>query len=427
MVEHYETNPDWAEVTAMSLISTLAGRRYYIKTDKSEMTFLNTMFIGIAPSRYGNKSVSLTFIREVLSQIDAVDLKLPSIKMSSIEGLIGILEDRPYGLIYEDEVASSFLERDYKKGMDEFLSQLYDGYIDGRITKKHGLVKGFETYTNFIGAGSLIFFKKVSNSMFEQGLGNRILWVRWGDIERSLTQINADKKRLGFNDIVNFFVKLFNEQDHMTPRICMEFAPNSLSLLVAKAREYDKIAMKLDEYNAVRGVYAESNLYMRKFAALRAISQGREGITVKDVTWAIIKMEFFINQFKTIISEWSGAIGMQPLKTNKTMLDNIMVNATMLSEDHDNFQFGNLLAVCNIQNSDLHKTLSTLIESERLVELSKSQKETIPKDKRNGWSRVSSKVYSLDLEKYPNELIPEDFGLSKDEMEQAQKEMEKFT
>lgn len=400
MVEFYSSNYEWAEATALSLLSTLIGKSRYIRTNIAGNTYLNMMFVGLAPSRYGNKSVSLKFVRHILAALDEAYLQLPSIKQSSIEGLIELFSEQPYGLLFEDEVAASFIEKQYKFGMGEFLSQLYDGYIDGRYTKKDKLVEGREVYVNFIGAGSLIFFRNVSDELFTQGLGNRILWMRWGDVARTYDVVNNDVFTKGMDYLRKRLNPISDPSANSSEGAELKFTSNAINLIISQSKKYDADAMKISEYDNKRGVYAEAALHIRKLSALRAIGDGKGEVDIEHVKWAITKMSYFIKQFSNVVDEWNEIKGSQPHKNEKTQLDTIMNVAHSLSGEYDNFKFGDWSDLVKLGYTKFNDFVSALVESGKVIELSDEQKQSIPRKERNGWKAVNARVFSTNVVKY---------------------------
>lgn len=57
------------------------------------------------------------------------------------------------------------------------MSNAWDGYVEGTSTIQRGDEGDFDCYVSLYGAGSYMFLKLLDLEFFQQGLGNRVLWI----------------------------------------------------------------------------------------------------------------------------------------------------------------------------------------------------------------------------------------------------------
>ena len=161
-------------------------------TDKMGAVVPSLWFFLITKTGTG-KSPPLATVRKVLRDYDG---KLLGPARFTVEGLTAHITgkktkadvDEPdddvlphtHLAIVRDEM-SSLLEdrtkRTYLSGMDEFLSELWDGYLQGYRTRGHYSEGNVPVYITLFGAASHRFLRILDEAFFEQGIGNRPLWI----------------------------------------------------------------------------------------------------------------------------------------------------------------------------------------------------------------------------------------------------------
>ena len=70
-------------------------------------------------------------------------------------------------------------KKDYNIDLIEFLSQLYDGTVEKRYTRKAKLEQILGCYICFLGATTPYLYEVLDADVFIQGLGNRIMYDYW--------------------------------------------------------------------------------------------------------------------------------------------------------------------------------------------------------------------------------------------------------
>ncbi len=171
---------DWAEDIAISMVSTFSYNAHlYTRQGKIRP---NLWFLYIGASRIAFKTLPLkAFYIPVLNYFKEnhnIDLFLPT--SFSFEGLVECLsKTQKRGVIIRDEFSVFLKGKDYLPDMMEFLSQLYDGFVQRRYTRKEKLEVAQGFYVNLIGTSTDYLYKVMKPEYFMQGLGNRFLYTLW--------------------------------------------------------------------------------------------------------------------------------------------------------------------------------------------------------------------------------------------------------
>src|SRR5579862_4148050 len=86
--------------------------------------------------------------------------------------------------------------------MEEFLSELWDGFLESYHMRSFSEEGNLKVYVPFIGASSYKFLHYLTDEMFEQGLANRFLWidepVKFKKLERKFFFGGADMEFRNF-------------------------------------------------------------------------------------------------------------------------------------------------------------------------------------------------------------------------------------
>lgn len=181
-----DVNPTWAEMNALVTLSTLCRNTVIIEREKPMR--LNIMALNIGPSGI-KKSLPMTgFTLPIIEGIGCCvekDLILPS--RSSVEGMIKYLGEEKdnkklncdHGAIIRDEFSGLFRElrnKDWQSDGMEFISEMYDGIFQKRVTVKGGTLRVPHFYGTLISCSTPYFVSSMDYNFFIQGTGNRFLW-----------------------------------------------------------------------------------------------------------------------------------------------------------------------------------------------------------------------------------------------------------
>ncbi|MEM2271996.1 MAG: hypothetical protein QXP56_04930 [Archaeoglobaceae archaeon] len=238
-----------------------------------------------------------------------------------MEGLIEYLSQHAEGIIIRDEVSSFFKElqgsKSYLPDLPEIMSQLYDGTVQKRYTRKAKLEKVLNCYINFIGASTPYLYDVMDMCDFIQGVGNRILWEVWKKQENHSFTLFPERKFLEERDarIDEFAEKLVKLRNSMFTQL--EPDPNVKSQIDRFKSEWDmkahEIAQK-DVRDLRCGYYARVGELCIKLAGLYTISRlwevlpssrlGEVLITQQDFERAKSRMEHYIQQFEQLLVDW---------------------------------------------------------------------------------------------------------------------------
>ena len=204
LVEQTDTNYDWAESIATSVLSTVLGSRRYLYTKQGAVK-MNLFFLYIGPSGLAKKSLPMTnFGQPLIEKYDelmgysAMDppkrTELP--RRFSLEGMISYLnEENQEGLLWKDEFTSMFKEanKEYMSGLIEFVSELVDGRLGARYTNKNKLQLPQDVYVNVIAATTPYIYDVISNDFFLQGTGNRVLYLIYDGKYKAQDIVDTEK------------------------------------------------------------------------------------------------------------------------------------------------------------------------------------------------------------------------------------------
>jgi len=181
ILEGIPTNANWAECIALGVLSASMGYERFISTSIGRLR-LNVWCLNIGPSGFAYKTAPLKEIAIPVLIKMSEKLSYPILLPSrySIEGLIEYMaKGYSWGIIIRDEFTGLFKEtsKDYLRDIMEFLSELYDGTIQKRYTRKAKLEEAVNVYVTLLGATTPYLFKIMRPDFFMQGTGNRILYI----------------------------------------------------------------------------------------------------------------------------------------------------------------------------------------------------------------------------------------------------------
>jgi hypothetical protein len=216
-LKRFPFNPMWARALGTTLTSA-AAHKLVIK-DKKGPVRANIFFTYIGSSGIGYKSPPLRMTREILSEFDKKKLSptkfTPQGFTEYVEGTSGEVRGKksrkeipphPVNVILRDEISELLgeLRSPHLAEMKQYMSKLWDGWIEGYYTRKAQFEGGIPVYVSLCAAGSTDFYDLLEESFFTQGLGNRILWVT----ETKIKPTRQDEEEFFFPDEDVEFEKL---------------------------------------------------------------------------------------------------------------------------------------------------------------------------------------------------------------------------
>jgi len=152
ILDRIPTQPEWAEAIAITVLSTAVGpdRKLPDRIGKLE---LNTWFLMIGPSGIAYKSAPLKYIvtPTLIKMTEFIDYPIILPHRWSIEGLIEYMaKGFNVGIIVRDEFTGLFKEthKQYLLDAMEFMSELYDGTLKKRYTRKAKLEEVMNVYVS---------------------------------------------------------------------------------------------------------------------------------------------------------------------------------------------------------------------------------------------------------------------------------------
>lgn len=181
ILEHVPTNKDWAESVAINVFNTVLGKDIEIHTQIGKLN-TNLFFLCIGPSGLAQKTNPLKYYALPTLTRYGEETQLEPILPSrfSVEGMIEYLSTtQSVGIIIRDEFSSVFKDKgkSYIADILEFFSELYDGLLQKRYTRKAKLEHTANVCVSLLGATPPYVFTLMDLNFFVQGTGNRILYI----------------------------------------------------------------------------------------------------------------------------------------------------------------------------------------------------------------------------------------------------------
>ena len=337
------TNPDWAESVAVNILNAAIGNNVHIWTKYGEM-YSNLFFLNIGASGLAHKTVPIKnfAIPTLIRYGELTDTKpiLPS--RFSVEGMLEYLpNNQSVGLIIRDEFSSIFKDarKQYIADILEFLSELYDGTIQKRYTKKAKLEETLDVCVSFTSATTPYIFDLIDLNFFLQGTGNRFLYI-WSEpkippktTKSFFMQIEDRVERL--EEMERFAERLakirnaitrkydFLQPAYFQPELLMKFRDE----MSFKCKQlFEKDPKGIDHSYLSR--MAEMAI---KLSAIKAISMAEERLPsleiqffpvhATNVKWAIDKVRKHIKYFEDVKTNWSTFVKTKPVMTEERQFE----------------------------------------------------------------------------------------------------------
>lgn len=147
----------------------------------------NLWYFYVGRSGFAFKTPLIKFIRNVIIGFDSRYVAPPKFTPEGMTEYVmnspktkdrKVSPAHPVNFICRDEMSKLLGEtRKDQSIMKEYLSELWDGYIEGYYTRSYQYEGNLPVYVVFWGASSEYFYEKLNQTFFTQGLGNRPLWL----------------------------------------------------------------------------------------------------------------------------------------------------------------------------------------------------------------------------------------------------------
>ncbi len=350
ILDHVPTSPDWASMISTLLLSSVLTRKTYT-LNKLDPVHFNLFGMIVGPSGISYKTTPLKHMYKVLMQVNhklgSREIIIPS--RFTVEGMIKEFgdEDNRSGIMVRDEFTAMFKDmknKKYMSGVQEFMSELFDGDIYSRVTVGEGRQNYVQVYINFITATTPYIFTVIDKGYFMQGTGYRFLYVydhprkikklshkefimdiqeTWdvnGDIEKFADKLvklaNVELYRIGFEeeaaklitdykyDMEEQSLKLYSADIHDTNYSYMVRMPEKcfkLSGLHCISRNIDELIEDV----------VEDELHISTMLLIREV----------DVEWAIERCNIYLQYYNDMLNYWSSTSQTQTVRTEKSEME----------------------------------------------------------------------------------------------------------
>lgn len=318
------TSMRWAECISTSMLSTVMGPDRFISNLKGKLN-LNVWYLCVGPSGLASKTIAMkTYLFPIIGAVGENEhLILPN--RFSVEGYIKYIAGNSTGSIIRDEFTGLLKEsgKEYLSDVLEFLSELYDGTIQKRVTIKHSVNEIKRCYVTFITATTPYLYKIMRPEFYTQGTGNRIM-VEIFDIDNVRDDVidhesffrgaKFEDRREGFiNEVVTILQNIRDSPvRHFLPdkdagRIWTEFE--------AECRQNAKRHYKKNIYDLHYSYLARSAEMALKLSAIFSMSRMWHIVTMsdcpmiqivtgEDMQRAVDKSRHHYQQFCRMLEQW---------------------------------------------------------------------------------------------------------------------------
>jgi hypothetical protein len=199
LLSRFPISEMWARALATTINSTaLYG---YVLQDQMGSVKGNIWSIYVSGSGTGVKTPPIMFGRRLVNAYDKNKLSVtkftPEGYTEYVQGTSEKIDkegkvqrkfvpSHPINVILRDEASVILGENKSSPAFasqKEYLSKLWDGYIEGYYTRKCQFEGNIDVYVSLCAASSKYFYKLLDEEFFVQGTGNRILWVTQKDVK----------------------------------------------------------------------------------------------------------------------------------------------------------------------------------------------------------------------------------------------------
>lgn len=413
ILENIPTSPDWAEAIALTAEATVLSKVKVLT--KIGPLSLNVWNLMIGPSGLAYKSTPiLYFVYPTLAAVTGL-INKPIIMPGrfSVEGMIEYLSMKhkkgkrtgdpmhDEGIIVRDEFTSLFkavYSKGYLADAMEFLSELYDGTMQKRYTRKMKLEQSEHVYICLLAATTPYLFSVMERNFFIQGTGNRVLFTMFEPVK--LPVIDAEDFFISGSDYRErvkgaevYARRLAGMYDSKLRYIFP--LPQAGDIWARYKTEKDKEAAERYRADAQDLQYSyiqrlpETTLKLAGLAtvsrAQKTIQKLREDtlmIREDDMRWAIVKTERHLDYFRELLDKWTITPVSKPVETEEKDLV-YMLNFIRDNPDQLLSQQELLVLSRKSKGSKWYELVNTLIDMGFVKKLfTRDEIGTIPRDVR---------------------------------------------
>ncbi|MEM4657679.1 MAG: hypothetical protein QXX77_04575 [Candidatus Methanosuratincola sp.] len=311
----------WARALSTVLVSsTLYNLKLY---DLMGTVYPNVFITYIAPSGTGCKTPPLKFVKEFFIWYDK-EILAPSrftiegfgerVKGTDGDSNRKPVKPHPYGVILRDEFSDWFNKKNLDQGLPEYLSEVYDGYLQGYYTRTYQSEGDEKVYYSFLGCSTEYFLQLMVEGFFIQGLGNRMLWVMEDPSPKEITAdkffdqmklITSDPER---DKLYNFTKEAFEKLKNVQVATMLdgdEVYVEYFNNVTKKTDELHKAGNSFDASYYVKRCETALKLAMIYAASRLSIFEGHLVISKEDMEMAIHDIEQgYMPMFKKVVEVW---------------------------------------------------------------------------------------------------------------------------
>ncbi len=276
-------------------VASVCGNNIYLRLGDQKI-YPNLFMVLIAPSSLYRKSTSLMIAKRLVQDINN-QVVLPN--EFSQESLAETLAASPEGTLFYSEFAS-FLgasQKDYMRGIKEFLTDIYDCPPYYLRKLKSGPVEIKNPVLSIVGATTATWFlDRIKRDDLEGGFLVRFLWVPAFYKEKTfaLPPIADKAKREALVDELKEIERVGGE---------MSLSEDARRIYVEWHKRHESEAENLGEH-LLCGFYSRFETYALKFAMITEVAATRERtISGRSMKVAIDKIELLKKELKKLSEE----------------------------------------------------------------------------------------------------------------------------
>lgn len=368
ITKHIPTPKEWATNIATAILSIAVGADKVVRSDIGPL-HMNLWFLMVGPSGLAHKTTPLNYFAfPVLTKLTE-NIQHPTIlpKDYSIEGFIEYLSKYcSQGGIVRDEFTTIFKQSrmDYLGSNLEFLSELYDGTMQKRFTRKTKLEQATKVYVVFLSATTPYLYTIMKPTFFIQGTGNRILYTNY-DLLEDVEDVDVDDEE-AFNKwldgitkrayskrndkISDFAEHLAGVHNSNVKYLTLEPDTSRIYLRYRKEKRQEaKQLYKNDKFNMLGSYVVRLPEFALKLSGLARISSfwktlgetqlDELAIMEEDMKWAINKTNRHLEHFKVMLEDWRKKGRTKPYRTDEDIKDEVV---KLLKENGGRMPWSNL-------------------------------------------------------------------------------------
>lgn len=414
ILESIPTSADWAEAIALTVEAAVLGKVKAL-TEIGPLS-LNVFNLMIGPSGLAYKSTPLLYyVYPVLAQVtELIDKPIIMPGRFSIEGMIEYLSKRhtkgkkkgepmhDEGVIVRDEFTSLFksvYSREYLADVMEFLSELYDGTMQKRYTRKAKLEHSEHVYISLLAATTPYLFQVMKRDFFIQGTGNRVLFTLYEPKIEELPVINSVEFFMSGSDYRDrvrrneVYAQKLAEMYNSNLRFVFPM-PDAAETWAKYRMEKDKEAAERYKANAqdLQYSYIQRLPEMAlKLAGLVTVSRAQDTISrlrgdtlmirEDDMKWSVMKAERHLNYFRLLLEKWTTLPTSKPVETDEK---NLVYILNFIRDDEDELltQSELLSRTGYAKSHKYYELINTLLTMELIEKLDEEDIRSLPREVR---------------------------------------------